>query len=184
MRQLSKSWLTAAVLIAASSALVRGAEPKKSSFETRFPTASPLGKYLGSQADAALDAAAADAESDTWNKAEESADSSFRLAVAYGSAHDLDAFREADFARRLLHQMQPMEPPARQDLLKYLRAHDELARLVAFTVRDGDDVPGVFALLDVFVTNGQNRSTRYRTLPSPSASSATGHWNGTSTKTR
>jgi hypothetical protein len=136
------------LIIAAGSSAAIAAEPKRSGFESRFPAASALGKYVGNKADAALDAAVADTESETWTNAEESAETAFKLGAAYGTPRDVDAFREAVLARRLLRQMEPLDPADRQDLLKYLRAHDELARSVAFTIRDGDDVPGVYRLLD------------------------------------
>ena len=140
--------LFATIAIAAVSTIARGADVKHSSFEMRFPSESALGKYVGSHADAALDSAAAGAEPESWDAELASAESAFDLVVAYGSPRDVDGFREAALARRLLRQLRPMDPAARQDLLKYLRAHDELARLVAFGIRDGDDVPEVYKLLD------------------------------------
>jgi hypothetical protein len=104
----------------------------------------PLSKTITDGTEAAL----ALAQQGDFKAARAAAQNNFDLVIAYGSNNDLDAFRAADFARRLINQLQPMEPAARGDLLKYLRAHDELAKTLVFAARDGNNIKGVYALLD------------------------------------
>jgi hypothetical protein len=138
--------MTMALCAAAGAATI---VPKKTAFEIKYPNASPLAKYIGSQADAALDSIAShDPDIDIWNAAEAKTDAAMALAVAYGGDRDLDAFREADYARRLLSEMELWDPTSRQDLVKYLRAHDELGRLLAFGLRSNENGSAVFSLMD------------------------------------
>jgi hypothetical protein len=105
---------------------------------------SPLSKTITDEAKSSLDLA----QQGDFAAARAAAQKNFDLAIAYGSNGDLDAFRTADLARRLINQLQPLEPATRTDLLKYLRAHDELANALAFAAKDGNNIKGVYTLLD------------------------------------
>jgi hypothetical protein len=106
--------------------------------------ASPLEKAISDGADAALQLE----QQGDFQAARAAAQKNFEMAIAYGSSGDLDAFRTADFARRLIVQLQPLEPSTRQELLTFLRAHDELAQTLIFAVKDGNNLKGVYTLLD------------------------------------
>ncbi len=118
--------------------------PTRTGFEVSYPTASALGKWVGRSAEAALAAAAAGHPVDARKQAE----AAFAVAARYAGPRDVDAVREAAFARRLLTQIKHAPEADRGELLAYLRAHAGLAHTLAFAVRDGDDVSGVYALLD------------------------------------
>jgi len=116
----------------------------RSEFEITYPAASPLAKTIGRAADAAMDTAA----SGDLAASQSQADAAFLLACAYGSDREIDAFREADFARRLIRQLSDAPDANRGDILFYLRAHPALAHTLVFAIRAGDDVPGIYRLLD------------------------------------
>ncbi len=90
------------------------------------------------------------AASGDYDQAMTEAEGTFALAVAEATPRQWDAVREAAFARRLVWQLgaSKLEAGKRAELLKYLRANDELARTLAFLVKTRDNVPGVYALLD------------------------------------
>jgi hypothetical protein len=125
-----------------------GAAPGRAPFVLHNPSASPLAKIIGTRADAALDAAAAGDDAAAWTAAEDQARGALALAVAFGTSKDVPAFVEADYARRLLCQLEPLDPKPRHDLLLYLRKHDDLGHLIAFTLRDGNDPAAAYQLLD------------------------------------
>ena len=117
---------------------------EKSPFELRYPDASLLSRYVGRAADAALSQA-----SDTdFVDAVTQADAALMLIGRYGTARDIDAFREAAFARRLIHQVAESPEAGRDGLLKYLQAHPALAHTLVFAVTEKNDLPAVYALLD------------------------------------
>ncbi len=133
----------AAGIPAGTPAAAAHAKPR-GGFEATYPSASPLAKAVGRAADAALDTAA-DGDLAT---AEQQADAAFDLAVRYATARDVDAVREAAYARRLAKQLADAPDDTRADLLAFLRAHPVLGHAVAFAVRDGTDVGGAYKLLD------------------------------------
>ncbi|MBV8780193.1 MAG: hypothetical protein JO353_02240, partial [Phycisphaerae bacterium] len=137
-----------AILLAFSAHLGLGATVRLP-FEKQNRSASALAIYIGNESDAALDAAAAGDGSDaSWSSSRNRVKAVFDIAIAFGGANDLDGFREAAFARRLLAQLQTLAPENRVDLLKYLRVHDELARTLAFSVRPGDHVQKTYQLIN------------------------------------
>ena len=113
-------------------------------FDVQFPNASPLAKAAGRAADEAV----ATAGTGDLATAIAQADAAFDLITRYGTARDIDAFREAAYARRLVHQMADAPDDTRGDLLTYLQAHPALSHTLAFTVGPKDYVPGVYDLLD------------------------------------
>jgi hypothetical protein len=123
----------------------RPAHVRPTGFAADYPNASPLAAYVGKLSDAALDAAAND-----LNDAQSKAEAAFALVTRYGTPQDVDAFREANFVRRLLTQLKDAPDDTRNDLLAFLRAHPYLAHTLAFAVRDGNDVAGVYRLMDRF----------------------------------
>ncbi len=106
--------------------------------------AQSLTKLIAADDTAALSAA----EQGDWPTGLSQANAAFDLAVAYGSQQDISAFRQAAFVRRMIFQLQPLEADQRRDLLDYLGKHDELAHTLVFAVRNGDNVKGVYELLD------------------------------------
>jgi hypothetical protein len=71
----------------------------------------------------------------------------FGQVIARSTDRQLDLFREADFANRFANQLQRVSADRRQELVAFLRAHDELARIVVFAMRDGDSPQFVYAML-------------------------------------
>jgi hypothetical protein len=61
-------------------------------------------------------------------------DALFDQVIAVGSDKNLDAFRNAAFARRLVHQLQDLPEDQRLDTLQFFRAHDTLARTFVFMI--------------------------------------------------
>jgi hypothetical protein len=103
---------------------------------------------LGTAVNEALGAAYEKAKSGDFDQASAQADQAFGWLVAYGSASNEQAFRDAAFARRLLSQLKKLEEPTRSDLFAYLRAHDEIAQMMAFGLADGKDGKDAYQLLD------------------------------------
>jgi hypothetical protein len=71
----------------------------------------------------------------------------FDQLIAYAPIKESGAFREAAFARRLVHQLSQVKK-SRVDLFTYLRANPQLAEALAFLVQPEDKVEAVYALLD------------------------------------
>ena len=118
--------------------------PMKSGFDVLCPAASPLGKSVGHAAAGALAAAT----SGDFQAAQRRADEACAIVARYGATRDVDAFREAAFARRLISQLRRVDDDRRGDLLAYLLAHPALAHTMAFAVGPKDDVNGAYSLLD------------------------------------
>jgi hypothetical protein len=59
----------------------------------------------------------------------------FDQVIAYATPRDTESFREADFALRLVGQLEKAPAASRTELLKYLRAHDNLALNQAYSPR-------------------------------------------------
>jgi len=116
----------------------------KSPFELAYGNASPLANVIGRAADEAQDSAT----SGDLDAAKSQADAAFLLACAYGTDRDIDAFREAAFVRRLVHQIAMAQNDSRADLLAYLRAHPALAHTFVFAIKDRDNIINAYMLLD------------------------------------
>lgn len=103
---------------------------------------SPLASYVAGRLPGIYDLAQSDLK-----RAVAEADQAFVLLVTYGTERDADAFREAAAARRLLLQLDAVDPEQRKELLPYLREHDELAKHMAFTVPSTEKAKTAYALL-------------------------------------
>jgi hypothetical protein len=68
--------------------------------------------------------------------------------IASAPAADTDAFRETDFAVRLVSQLSAAPADKRLALYTYLRANNDLSRDLAFLIKPEDKLPQLFALLD------------------------------------
>jgi hypothetical protein len=88
----------------------------------------------------------------------------FDQTMAFGSKDDLEAFREAAFALRLVGQLQVAPADKRLGLLKYLRANDALAREIVFSMSSKNRVGDVYALLDRLRQERGERVTQYANL--------------------
>src|SRR4051812_18338003 len=76
--------------------------------------ASAFAKAIAARAVAALDDAEhAGSDEAKWNHAEKAAQETMALTVAYGGTQDIDAYVEADYARRLLGQLAGVDPARR-----------------------------------------------------------------------
>ena len=87
-------------------------------------------------------------EDGDYAKAQRELTALFDQVIAYALARDLDAFREAAFAVRLVEQLQSVPEGKRQDLLKYLRANDSLAKNLVFLIRSKDRPADAYAVLE------------------------------------
>lgn len=105
----------------------------------------PLPKAISAAIAARLDRLAGDGD---FAAALADLNTIFDQVIAWAMPKDLDVFREAAFAVRLVSQLSQAPPGARMELLKYLRASDNLARTLVFLVRPGDRPADVYALLD------------------------------------
>jgi hypothetical protein len=73
----------------------------------------------------------------------------FDQTIAYSLAKDPDIIRDADFALRLVHQLQSVPGKERRlELFKFLRANESLSRILAFLIIPKQDPAAVYALLD------------------------------------
>lgn len=104
-----------------------------------------LSASVKSDVAAALDQLVSDSD---FAAAKASLAAAFDQTIAYGTAKDLDAFREAAFAMRLVSQIEKLPGAKRIDTLKYLRANDSLARELVFFIHEKEKVTDVYALLD------------------------------------
>jgi hypothetical protein len=105
----------------------------------------PLSASIKTQITTALDQLVSDAD---FAGAKTSLTQAFDQAIAHGTAKDLDAFRDAAFALRLVTQLEKLPSSKRIDTLKYLRANDTLARELVFLIHDKEKVTDVYDLLD------------------------------------
>lgn len=109
------------------------------------PNAPPLPKAITAAITARLDRLASDGD---FAAATADLGGIFDQVIAWALPKDLDAFREAAFALRLTAQLAQAAPGTRLELLKYLRANDNLARTLVFLLRPEDRPADVYALLD------------------------------------
>jgi hypothetical protein len=73
----------------------------------------------------------------------------FDQVILTAPEQSVDAFREASFAARMVHELRQVKNPTqRMELLKYLRANDALARTLVFLIDDDTQPATAFALLD------------------------------------
>ena len=72
----------------------------------------------------------------------------FDFAIATTPTHDAARLAAAARAVRTVNQLSRAEEAQRLELLRYLRAHPQLAETLAFAVHDKDLWPGVFKVLD------------------------------------
>ena len=74
----------------------------------------------------------------------------FDRVIAQAGDKQFDALREASYTVRLIASIGAAPKAGRLDLLKYLRANDELAQMLAFMLGPGNRPADVFALLNKF----------------------------------
>ena len=97
------------------------------------------------QVKATLDALQSDQD---WPTATKALQSLFDQTVLYGPEDHADAMREADFALRLVTQLNHAPAADRIDLLKVLRGSPNLASALVFLIRPGENAAGPYAMLD------------------------------------
>jgi len=98
-----------------------------------------LDAYAKSQLNKVLDAAAS---ADDLKPLRAEATRTLALVAAHGTDRNLDAFRDAAYAARLLEITEQLPAAKRPDFLKTLRANDALGRTLAFNITARDKVPG------------------------------------------
>jgi hypothetical protein len=99
-----------------------------------------------------------------WKAAGASLDLLFDNAVLYTTEDRPDALREADFARRLVAQLSQASDSTRMDLLKILRGSPNLAATLVFLIQPGEDVAGIYAMLDRLRQKRIEQLDKYATL--------------------
>jgi hypothetical protein len=119
LRRFVASAFAAAILASQAAALRADEKP------------SSLDNYVKTSVAAALDALE---QSHDFDSAAAHLDALFDQVIAVGSDKSLDAFRNAAFARRLVHQLAVLPEDKRLDTLQFLRAHDTLARTFVFMI--------------------------------------------------
>ena len=77
----------------------------------------------------------------------------------------LDAFREADFALRLVMQVQGVPAATRAELLPFLRKNDALAKTLIFLIRADCEKPAqIYTLLDKLRQKRADQLDKYANL--------------------
>ncbi len=71
----------------------------------------------------------------------------FEGVIAHAGPRELDAIVEAAYGVRLVRQVAEVSPETRMGVLEQLRAHDELARTMAFLVDDRDNIARAYEVL-------------------------------------
>src|SRR6266576_2902601 len=73
----------------------------------------------------------------------------FDQTIAYSLPKDSDVIRDADFALRMVHQLQAVTNKDRRlDLFKFLHQSETLARTLVFLINPNQDPANVYTLLD------------------------------------
>ncbi len=73
----------------------------------------------------------------------------FNQTIAYSLPKDAEVIRDADFALRLVHQLRSVpDHDRRLELFKFLRANENLSRMLVFLINPKQDPANVYALLD------------------------------------
>lgn len=72
----------------------------------------------------------------------------FDQSIAYSLPKDVDVLRDVDFGLRMVSQLETLAPAKRGELLKFLRANENLARTVVFLINPRQDPRTVYLLLD------------------------------------
>jgi transglutaminase-like putative cysteine protease len=156
-------WLIGATLSLSSLALVPGAWAANP--PTTAPTA-PKSKVAYSQlvqsrVKGILDALQSDAD---FSAAEKALADLFDQATLYTPDDRIDALREADFALRLVRQLQHAPQDHRIDLLKFLRGSPNFAGAFVFLIRPGENPAGPYALLERLREARAEQIDKYATL--------------------
>jgi hypothetical protein len=132
-----------AALLIGFAVSVGHAQPSTKPAKPASPAArTDLTPWVRSQVQAVLKKAGTDGSLD---QAAGDAQLLFDQVIAY--APDSAALADADFAVRLLTQLQSVSSESRTPLLKFLADHEDLARTLAFLVRPQDSVQDVYAIL-------------------------------------
>jgi hypothetical protein len=110
------------------------------------PTRSAYPQYVHTTAAATLDKLQTDND---FPAAIKSLQALFDQTILYAPADRADCIREADFALRLARQLKNLPPQARDQLLPFLRKHQNLASTLVFLIRPDQERPvSVYSLLD------------------------------------
>jgi hypothetical protein len=99
-----------------------------------------------------------------WNAASKGLDSLFDQAVLYSTEEHPEALREVDLARRMVSQLSKVAESSRMDLLKILRGSPNLASTLVFLIQPGDDVAGIYGMLDRLRQKRIEQLDKYATL--------------------
>lgn len=126
--------LPAAAATTASAPATRPKPDKPVTFET----------LILQQVRGALDAA----ESGSWNEARAQLDKTFDHLIAWGTDAHANGFREAAFARRLLHMLNELPAEKRGEWLKFLRQHEQLGHTLVLSLAPQNRPPAVLAVLE------------------------------------
>lgn len=103
-----------------------------------------LDAYAKSQLNKVLDAAAS---ADDLKPLRAESTKTLALVATHGTDRNLDAFRDAAYAARLLEITEQLPAAQRPDFLKTLRTNDALGRTLAFNITGRDKVPGAVQVI-------------------------------------
>lgn len=141
----------ASLLIALSAASVPAANApsetavKVPSAKAAVAVRETIAKYIKRQIDQAL--AKAD-ETGDFAVAASSLAQTFDQAIAYARDSDIESIRQADFALRMVEQLQTLSPDDRVPTLRFLKANPELAHTLVFLIKPQRQSPQkVYAVL-------------------------------------
>ncbi|HEV8379285.1 MAG TPA: hypothetical protein VGP99_10580, partial [Tepidisphaeraceae bacterium] len=89
----------------------------------------------------------------------------FDQTIAYSLPKDADVIRDADYALRLVHQLQSVPAKDRRlELFKFLRANESLSRTLVFLIIPTQDPAKVYALLDRLREKRADQLERFASL--------------------
>jgi hypothetical protein len=122
----------------------------------------PFSQYVRAQVTTTLDTLVKDHDYDAATK---SLQTLFDQAVLHSPAEQVDSIREADFALRLVTQLSAVPTAQGEQLLPFLRKHDDLAHTLVFLIRPGDQgLAGTYALLNRLREKRADKLDQYSTL--------------------
>ena len=121
----------------------------------------PYVRQVQSRIKTALDTLQSDSD---WKAASKSLQEIFDETVLFCPEDRPDALREADFARRLVAQLQHAPDDRRMALLKILRGSPNLAGTLVFLIRPGENPTGAYGMLDRLQQKRIEQMDKYATL--------------------
>jgi hypothetical protein len=137
--------LSRGLLVAGLLATLAGGSPPFAAAAPPSAAGETLQSLVDARTSAILDALEKDGN---FAGAERKLGALFDRVTLVGSDKNLEAFREGDFALRMVRQVETLPKEKRGELLTYLRANPNLARTLAFLINDDKEAAGAYLVLE------------------------------------